>query len=617
MLELELKYFLITIILIIFVIIFIFTKQIKDYLKQIFKILIKNINLIYKYNKFYIIISILFSIFKGILPIISILLLQKIINLIQLKNITKQDFLFVIFSYIFLEIVGSIATEFYNLYSSKFSKRFSKDIEIMILEKASKLTTKDFENSEIYDLINRAQSQNGNTIITYVDTWISVLEQTITIISSCILIFYYKYWILFLIVLFPFVRFYYLQKLGKQQYTISIQRTSDERKCWYINYLMLLGNSVKETIIYGLGTVFISKYKKLKETFILQDYKIIEKEFIINSLTVIISQIILGYVFVYIFLEGFYQHIYLGDVTTYTTCITMIKNGIESILLLMNVIYSRSLYLELLFKFFDIPESKNNDLSENVTIDNIEHVELRNVSYRFSENSDYVLKNINITLRKNEIFALVGRNGSGKSTLIKIILGLYTDYEGEIFINGINFRNIDKNSYYKKVSCVFQDYTKYEASIKENVGYGDIDQIDNEDLITNLLLNAGIDINKFGKNKLNTVLGHWFGETQLSEGQWQKIATSRAMMKNSDFYILDEPDAALDAISEIDMIKNYKFLLKNKLGIIISHKIYHLNKLCDYIIVLKDGEISDIGTHKELINKKNIYYELFISQSFN
>lgn len=185
----QLKYFLITIILIIFI----FTKQIKDYLKQISKILIKNINLIYKYNKFYIIISIGFSIFKGILPIISILLLQKIINLIQLKNITKQDFLFVIFSYIFLEIVGSIAIEFYNLYSSKFSKIFSKDIEIMILEKASKLTTKDFENSEIYDLINRAQSQNGNTIITYVDTWISVLEQTITIISSCFLIFYYKY----------------------------------------------------------------------------------------------------------------------------------------------------------------------------------------------------------------------------------------------------------------------------------------------------------------------------------------------------------------------------------------------------------------------------------------
>lgn len=603
---------LLLIFLLISAILLIIFKKTKNFFNQIFSVLINSIKLIFSYSRRYIFISIIYSIFQGFCPIISLLIMQRIINAIQIKNMDQDIFMKLIFIYIAIEMFDLIISEIFNLFSSKFMKNFSMHIEILMLEKANRLTTKDFENKEVYDLINRAQSQNGATVIDYFSSWISIFQQTITIFSSIFIIVSYQYWIVILIIIAPLVQFYYSQKLGRKQYEIIISRTSEERKCWYINFLMLLGNSIKETILYGLGSLFITQYKKLKEKFIMQDYKIMKKTFKVNFIVIIMGQILSGIIYVYIFINGFNQKIYMGDVTTYTTCITTIKTGIEVILTMMSTIYSKSLYMELLFKFFDIPE-KIKSQQDKIKITNIKDIELKNVSFKFSDKDDYALKNINLKLYNNKTLALVGRNGSGKSTLIKIMLGLYDDFEGEVLVNGIDIRDIDKDSYYSKVSCVFQDYNKYEASVKENVGYGNLDQIDNGDLIKRSLQKSGFDISQLDDG-IETVLGYWFGENQLSEGQWQKIAISRSMMKNADFYILDEPDAALDGISEIDMLQNYKSLLENKFGIFVSHKTHHLNLLCENIIVLDNGLIVERGNHEELLNKNGIYYQLYSSQ---
>ncbi|WP_236874811.1 ATP-binding cassette domain-containing protein [Clostridioides difficile] len=598
---------------VIIILIFLNRTKTKNYLYQIFNVIINSTKLIFNYSWIYIFLCIIFSVFQGFFPIISLLIMQKMINAIQMKNIGQDIFLKLIFIYIVLEMIDLMAVEIYNLYSTTFMKRFTRHIEILMLEKANRLTTKDFENKEIYDLINRAQSQNGATVIDYFNSWILIFQQAITIFSSIIIIISYQYWIVILIIIAPVIQFYYSQKLGHEQYEISMKRTSEERKCWYINFLMLLGNSIKETILYGLGNLFINQYGKLKEKFILQDYKIMKKTFEMNFIIIIIGQLFTGVIYFHILLNGFWQKIYMGDVTTYITCITTIKNGIEVILSMMSTIYSKSLYMELLFRFFDIPEKTELNKTK-LKIDNIEKIELKHLYYKFTEDSGYVLKDINLELKKNSPIALVGRNGSGKSTLIKIILGIYDDYEGDILINGINLHNIEKENYYNKISCVFQDYTKYEASVKENVGYGNLDQINNEDLIKESLIKSGLDINQLGSNKLNTILGYWFGENQLSEGQWQKIAISRAMMKDADFYILDEPDAALDGIAENDMLLTYKKMFENKFGIFVSHKTHHLNLLCENIIVLNNGQIAECGNHEELIEKEGIYHQLYSSQ---
>lgn len=590
--------------------------KVKKYAKQVFSVLKKNIAMVTQYEKKYLIIAVSGSFFRGIYPILSLLVLQKIINLIQIGDKKGKIFLLMLVIYALMEIGNIIINNIYNMYSNKFSKRFSKYVDVLVLEKSARLKTKDFENNETYDLINRAQSQNGNTVISYIDIWISIFEQSITVISSCILLGMFKYWMLILIVIFPALNFVYQQKFARERYKISIKRTSDERRCWYINYLMLLGNANKEIRVYGIGRFFINQFEMLRNKFISEDNKIIDEEFKTGLFTTLASQVVSIFCMVNIFWEGLNKKIFLGNVTTYINCISIIKNGSERILSLLSTAYSMSLHIELLFEYLDINEHNNLETEAKVNINSIDTIELKGINYRFAKDKEYVLKNINLKLIKGESVALIGRNGSGKSTLIKIILGLYEDYEGDIIVNGVDLRSIEKKRYFELISCIFQDYIKYEASVRENVAYGNISKLMDEEMIYESLDNSGLDIAKIGIDTLDTYLGHWFGDIQLSEGQWQKIAISRAVVKDADLYILDEPDAALDSISEKEMAESYKRILKDRMSIIISHKINYVRKLCDYMIVLDAGEISETGTHEELMKKKNMYYKLYNSQVF-
>lgn len=586
-------------------------QSIKSYFATL-DVINKVIKLIFRYNYLYIFISIIYSILQGILPIISMLLIQRLINAIQINTFEQKSFIIMIFIYITIESLQILISEIYNLYSTNFIKKFSKYIEVKMINKANSLSIKDYENNTTYDLINRAQVQNGGTVINYFNSFISVLQQLITIGSATIIIALYKIWILLIVIIAPIIEFYFAQKIGKEQYRISVNRTSEERKCWYINYLMLLGNAKKETIIFDIGNYFIKQYSDLKDKFIKQDYRIMKKAFGINIIVIIISQLFSIIVYMNILLNGFWGKLFIGNVTTYISCVSTVKNGVEIVLNQITSIYKESLYINLLFDFLNLVVTKE-DEGEKIKINEIKSIELKNIYYKFKQNSEYTLKDINLKITNTDVVSIVGRNGSGKSTLIKIILGLYDDYEGEILINGVNLNKIDKHSYYKRLSCVFQDYNKYEASIRENVGYGNIDELHNDSLIKESLKCSGINNELSINEDLDTILGYWFGEKELSGGQWQKVAISRAIIRNADLYILDEPDSALDAITEKDILKNYKEILQYKMGIFVSHNVNHINLLCNKIFVIDNGEIIESGTHDKLIECNGLYSQLYLN----
>lgn len=580
-----------------------------------FQIIQKVLVFIYKYNKLYIFISIFYSIFQGILPIISILSMQRLINGIQLKNISFKAFLVITSIYIVLEFLSLFASNIYNLYSVKFTKDFSKKVELNMLKKANNLSIQDYEDPSKYDIINRAQNQNGENLINFFNLIISVLQNLITISSSTIIIANYKLWILLVTIIAPVIQFYISNRIGKEQYDINLKRTSQERKCWYINYLILLGNAKKETLLFDIGDYFVSQYSILKEKFIQQDYKILKKSFKFNSFISVASQFFSTVVHLSIFISGYIGKIHIGDLTTYIACVSNVQSGFEIALSQMTSLYRESLYINLLFDFFCLEENALIEKHKEVKIKNIHSIELKNVSYKFKYNSSYILKNINLRINDKEIVSFVGKNGSGKSTLIKIILGFYNDYEGTVLINGIDLKHIDTKSFYKHISCVFQDFNRYETSIRENIAYGNIEEMNNNILINEILGFAEFDTQSIVNNDLDTVLGHWFGEKELSGGQWQKIAISRALIKKADLFILDEPDSALDVFAEIDMLKSYKNMLDNKMGVFISHNISHVSLLSDCIFVIDNGEIIESGVHQELIERDGLYSKLYLSQN--
>ncbi|MCW8000057.1 histidine kinase, partial [Clostridium sp. cpc1] len=192
---------------------------------------------------------------------------------------------------------------------------------------------------------------------------------------------------------------------------------------------------------------------------------------------------------------------------------------IENTFSQINQIIQQSLYVELLFQFFDIEVRKDNSV---IDINEINKIELKNVSFKY--NNNYAIKDVSLVIERGTTIGLVGENGSGKTTLTKLILGFYDDYEGEILINDINLRKINKTSYTKKIGCVFQDYIKYETTLRENVGFGEIDNIYSDEKILNAIESVGLKEGIYINNGLETIIGNWFGDKQISIGEWQRIA---------------------------------------------------------------------------------------------
>lgn len=321
----------------------------------------------------------------------------------------------------------------------------------------------------------------------------------------------------------------------------------------------------------------------------------------------ILEWVITGALFVFTIFQGFLGKILIGDVTAYTDCIYNIETNVQSIFSGIEEVSEKALYIDLLFTFLDMPAKEE---GAGICISSIDKIELKNLSFQYG-NGNYALKNVNMIIHAKSRIAFVGKNGSGKTTLAKIILGLYDDYEGGIYINDINMKNINMAQYRKQFGCVFQDYVKYETTIRENIALGNLEKIDDEQALKDVVESVKLNHKTYEESGLDTVVGYWFGEQQLSIGEWQRIAIARALIKNADVYVFDEPDASLDILKQRELIDTYSKILENKIGIYISHKINYVHLVAAYIYVLENGEIVEEGTHEQLLENEGLYSSMY------
>ena len=318
--------------------------------------------------------------------------------------------------------------------------------------------------------------------------------------------------------------------------------------------------------------------------------------------------------FIYIIYNGYIGKILIGNIMTYMKAILQIKTQMTTVLEVFSTMNQESLFLDQLREFFDLQEMER---KVGKKISDIKEISIENLYYRYHEDQEYVLKNINLQINFPETVAIVGENGSGKTTLIKLLMGFYDDYQGMIKINGIDLRELDIHDYRVCIATIFQDYIKYEATFRENVAYGNLKIKDNDKKIKDILKKFELsDLINLSNKNIDTQIGYWFDEgKQISLGQWQKIALSRAFAKEADLYFLDEPNAALDPLSERKIAQMYLKLLENKIGIIIAHKFNNFCKDMDKIVVMKDGKIVECGTHDILMRKGQLYRKLYEVQT--
>lgn len=573
----------------------------------------KSVRLIGRVDKKYLYIIAGTVIFTGLFPALSLKVMQAIINSIQ-SQIGNLNYIFALIAlYLLIGLVEVLINSATGYYKTKFTLKFNIEMKKEVLNKASRLSLQDYESSETYDMMQRAENQTEGGIVTYFDTVMSIVGTLVTCVSYIIIVFSFRVWIVPFLIIIPIIRFIISNKINVEEFNMIKKRTNDERKAWYDGYIITCGFNYKELKLYDLFSHFIGKFESLSRHFAKQDLYISGKRIRFTLLFSILEQALIGGLFAYTIYCGYLGNILIGDVITYTRAMVSSKDQIQSVIQTMADLNKSGMFINQLFDFLELEEEEK---GEGLKIDKIESIEVRSLSFKYKQGNEYVLKNINLSMKEGDFVAIVGRNGSGKSTLMKILLGFYDEYEGEILVNGKNLRDIDKRNYTECIGALFQDFSKYEATIRENVCYSNLAVIDKNHIIMEACRNFGLETLISEQEKgIDTQLGYWFEMgKELSYGQWQKIALARAFIRDADLYFLDEPNAALDAISEYEMAQLYEKAFRNKIGVVIVHKFNHFIHNANKIIVLKEGEIDGTGDHEELIKSSSEYERLYMLQ---
>ena len=572
-----------------------------NYLSRILKILTTG-------GKINLVTVVIITILFGAMPGISVLVMQEIINALQLSGQNLDYILLLVAVYIGIDIFKGITSMLSSYMESVLQMKAGITLNLTILEKTKDLSLKDFENSETYNLIQRAAGITIGSLYSFFKSFIYIFQSLINLIMFSLILLSWHWWLLPVIFIMPIIQTLVTAYFGKKQFLIQKERAGEGRKQWYYQFLLTNDIAFKEIKTFGLGGYFRNKYKELSLKFLKQDRKILNQSTIAQSLLLIADHIIVALLFIFIILQALAGHILLGNLVAYTRSISNIKSSTQGFLSQINSIYQSVLHISLYFDFIDM-KAKTGNKVYGKPLNTIPFIEIINLSYRYKDANKYALQNINLTIEENSLVAFIGENGSGKTTLIKILSALYDDYEGDVYFGKQNLRDLDPTNIREKIGILFQDFVKYELSARENVALGQLDKINDDYAVSQALSKTGMH-EKIAD--LESQLGSWFDNgAQLSGGEWLRMALSRAFIRDAELYLLDEPNSALDSTTERQILKSFKDLNKGKIGIIVSHRISSIKSVVDKIVVFENGIVQASGTHDELLKTSDAYRRLY------
>ena len=577
------------------------------------------LKIIMQYKKKYLILIVLFSVLQAILPFLSLYISQSILNFIQTGVNAVDSYIKYIAMFILINISISISKQLYAHYLNLYRDYLYYELNCLIMNKTNDLSLADYENPEMYNSIQRAEQEIGIRPFNIISTLVGMISSVITLFSSLLILLQWHWFSILGFIVLPFLTFSYFKKISEYEYQTKYNRSTNERKSWYISHLLTKDRFIKEIKLFDLNDYLVERFKDYRFKFHQQNKYIFFKKDSFSLAYQLTNTLISSFLAILAFYEAIMGYILVGNVMTYINVVSKIENAISAIVVSYFSLVQDNMYVENIRMYLTYEnKTLNNIVSEKQKIKEIKKIKIINLSFKYPNSKEKVLDKINLEICAGENFALVGKNGSGKTTLIKILCGLYDNYEGAIYVNDINLRNIEISSYKKLISAIFQDYNCYEFTAKENISFGDIQNFDDLTRVREAAKISGAEefISKLPKG-INQQLGNWFEEgIQLSGGQWQKVAISRAFMKKSHLLILDEPSASLDPISEYNFYEKIIHEDTGNIKIFITHR-FNNAKFTDKIIVMDKGEIVEFGSHESLIKNKQLYYKMYSISSHN
>jgi ATP-binding cassette, subfamily B, bacterial len=371
----------------------------------------------------------------------------------------------------------------------------------------------------------------------------------------------------------------------------------------------------EEKGLFRLGDYFLGRYKQLYNDFYKVDSDLVKRETrALVPFTILTNVASAGaqiYAIGVTIATG-----QIGFLAGYMQAIAVVQHTVESLLWGVSGLYENNLFVSNLFEFLDVAPHTIANGKRAVPERLHSGIEFRGVSFCYPGTSERVLEDLNLFLKAGECVALVGHNGAGKTTLVKLLTRLYEPTAGQIFLDGVPLEEYDTLDIRRHMSVIFQDFVRYEMAVRENVGFGYIEELDNEERIRVATAQSGATpIIEELPQKYETTLGRMFEKGhELSIGQWQKIALARAFMRRAPVVVLDEPTSSIDAESEAEIFGRLQQIAAGATTLLIAHR-FSTVRMADRIIVIKQGKIIEDGTHQALLAADGTYAHLFRLQA--
>lgn len=573
-------------------------------------IILKTLSYIFKLDKKMFLLRLIIVIASGLTSGLGVYAAKILFDLIS-PSTTTDIMIKTVVIYIVIQLTSTVIHGLDSFLSEKMHIILNNKIDGELFRKCESLDLSFYESPDTYDIINKAQIEGVGNVLALYNSMCQILLQVFSIISILTVIITIQTRYLVLIVIVPIFSAILNFIFEKQSYQYKMERVPLLRKKAYFSSLISDASSFKEIKAYSIGEYLIDRYQEIIDFFKFNELRLVKKTFIYDFLLQVVDMGITLVIVIMSIINAMKGLLSFGTTVAYVNSVTAIKDSLFTLFACINNIFKQGLYASMYFDFLNLGYREEKE-SSNKYENKINYIEIKDLSFSYPSQKDKILKNINLKIRKGEALVLVGENGSGKSTLMRIIGGLYDDYEGEILFNGIPANKLDKKFLKERTSSVFQDYNKYELTLKENIGLSHIEDLNSKEKMVKILKDVGLGskLNEF-ENGLDTQLGFWLEGKQLSIGQWQRLAIARCMFRDADLYLLDEATSSLDVNGEYDILKTFLDNYEDKMRIVISHKISTISFFEPRIIVLRDGEIIADGKHEDLYLSCNHYQMLY------
>jgi ATP-binding cassette subfamily B protein len=516
-----------------------------------------------------------------------------------------------------LNVVNGLLSRGVDYSDSLLADRYTHFVSVRVMKQAASLDLTTYEDPVFYDRLERARVQATDRLA-MIQQMGRLFQQSLTTLIWTSILLWYSPWLVLLLALGVLPTFLGETHFAFLGYAKNFRQTPAKRQMDYLRQVAGSREGAKELKLFNLSPYLTNRFTTLSKGIYEENVALSRKKLVAGGLLGVIAT--LGYYGAYAFViwravSGSYNDI--GTFYYLTNAIIQASSNLQQVFSTASGIADQALFLTDLLAFFEMKPTVTSNPDGALIPRPVQHgFEFRNVSFAYPGTTRRVLSNFNFTLKPGERIALIGENGQGKTTVVKLITRLYDPTEGQILLDGIDLRDYKLEDLHHEIGVIFQDFMRYEMTARENISVGRVEsehsQAELEDAAHKSLAESVIAKLPGGYDQM---LGRRF-ETgvELSGGEWQRVALARAYLRDAQLLVLDEPTAALDARSELEVFERFAELTMGKMALLISHR-FSTVRMADRIVVLEGGKLVEEGTHPQLMALGGRYASMFEMQA--